>query len=113
MKCGAKYRRAEGAQISVTAQGRGIETRTAAEWTSQLPPVTPNGSAECLLRRAESYMPVRAYGEYVGRIEKFGEFQFGDLVLDEQFICFNAREREGSFEWPLGELTGVQPSSTA
>ncbi|HEY0810741.1 MAG TPA: hypothetical protein VGD49_11300 [Longimicrobiales bacterium] len=113
MKCGAKYRRAEGAQISVTAQGRGVETRTAAEWTSQLPPITPTGSAECLVRRAEADVPVRAYGEYLGRIEKFGEFHFGQLVLTEQHICFDAREPERSFEWPLGELTGVQLSSTA
>lgn len=28
--CGAKYRRARGAQISVEVEGKGIETRTAA-----------------------------------------------------------------------------------
>ena len=70
--CGAKYRRARGAQISVEVEGKGIETRTAAEWTGQLPAVTPIGSAECLVRVAESDLPVSGYGEYLGRVEKFG-----------------------------------------
>jgi hypothetical protein len=113
MKCGAKYRRADGAQISVEVKGRGLETRTAAEWTSQLPRVTLIGTAEVLVRRAESDMVVRAYGEYLGRIEKFGEFHFGELTLSEQSLKFTARDQKGSFDFSLGELTAVQPSSTA
>src|SRR5215204_1297324 len=80
-KCGAKYRRARGAQIAVEVQGRGIETRTASEWTALLPPVTPTGSAECLIRVAESDIPVGGYGVYLGRIERFGDFKFGQLEL--------------------------------
>jgi hypothetical protein len=113
MKCGAKYRRAHGAQISVEVRGRGLETRTAAEWTAQLPAVTATGTAEVLVRSAQSDMVVRAYGEYLGRIEKFGEFHFGELTLTEQSLKFDSRDPQGSFEFPLGELTGVQPSSTA
>jgi hypothetical protein len=111
--CGAKYRRGRGAQISVEVAGRGIEMRSAAEWTSQLPPVEPTGSAECLLRQAVEDIKVSGYGEYLGRVERFGEFQFGHLALSLESIRFDAREKEGSFEWPLGDLTAVQPSSTS
>ena len=112
-KCGATYRRSHGAQIAVAVEGRGIETRSAAEWSRHLPPVTPVGSAECLLRAAKSELPIRAYGEYLGRIERFGDFHFGELVLTESTLSFQAREGAGSFDWPLGELTAIQPSSTA
>ena len=112
-KCGARYRRASGAQISVQVEGKGIETRSAAEWSRHLPPVTPTGTAECLLRAAETYKPVRAYGEYLGRVERFGNFHFGELVLTEATLSFDGREGKGSFAWPLGELTAIQPSSTA
>ncbi len=112
-KCGAKYRRSHGAQIAVEVDGRGIETRTAAEWTEQLPPIEPTGSAECLARVAESDMPVAGYGEYLGRVERFGEFQFGRLELTENSLTFRAREGAGSFAWPLSEITAVQPSSTS
>ena len=113
MKCGAKYRRTDGAQISVEVQGRGLETRTAAEWTSQLPPVTATGTAEVLVRAAQSDIVVRSYGEYLGRVEKFGQFHFGELTLNEQSLKFASRDEQGSFDFLLGELTGVQPSSTA
>lgn len=111
--CGARYRRARGAQIAVEVEGKGIETRSAAEWSRHLPAVTPTGSAECLVRTAEADLPVSAYGEYLGRVERFGAFRFGELVLTPTILSFNARDREGSFEWPLGELTAIQPSSTA
>ena len=111
--CGAKYRRARGAQISVEVEGKGIETRTAAEWTGQLPAVTPTGSAECLVRVAESDLPVSGYAEYLGRVERFGDFKFGHVELTESALLFKARDGEGSFEWPLSELTAVQPSSTS
>jgi hypothetical protein len=112
-KCGAQYRRSHGAQIAVAVEGKGIETRSAAEWSRHLPPVTPVGSAECLLRTAESDMPVSAYGKYLGRVERFGNFHFGQLVLTDSALSFQAREGGGSFDWPLGELTSIQPSSTA
>jgi hypothetical protein len=111
--CGAKYRRAHGAQIAVEVQGRGIETRTASEWSAHLPPVTPTGSAECLIRVAESDIPVGGYGEYLGRVERFGDFKFGQLELTEDSLIFKGREGEESFEWPLSEITAVQPSSTS
>lgn len=112
-KCGARYRRAQGAQIAVEVEGRGIETRSAVEWSRHLPPVTPTGSAECLLRVAESDLPVSAYGEYLGRVERFGEFQFGALHVSESTLRFEARDGVGDFEWQLGDLTAIQPSSTA
>jgi hypothetical protein len=112
-RCGAIYRRSTGAQISVEVAGKGIETRSAAEWTSQLPTVEPTGSAECLLRVAESDLTVRSYGKYLGRIERFGAYRFGRLILTEDALAFQAREGEGSFRWPLGEVTAIQPSSTA
>jgi hypothetical protein len=112
-KCGAKYRRAQGAQVAVEVQGRGIETRSAAEWTSQLPPVNPTGAAECLVRIAESDTPVSGYGEYLGRVERFGEFRFGQLILTEAALEFVPRDEGTGFKWPLGEITAVQPSSTA
>jgi hypothetical protein len=112
-KCGAKYRRAHGAEIAVEVQGRGVETRSAAEWTSQLPPVTPTGTAECLVRIAESDTPVRGYGEYLGRVEKFGNFRFGQLTISETSLQFEPRDDDDGFEWPLSDITAVQPSSTA
>ena len=113
IRCGAHYRRTGGADVTVEVQGRGVETRTAAEWSSQLPPVTSTGTAECLLRTAQGYMPVHGYGEYLGRVETFGPFCFGELELTESFLRFGARTGGGSFEWPLGEITAVQPSSSA
>jgi hypothetical protein len=112
-KCGAKYKRSRGASISVEIQGRGVETRSAAEWTSQLPPIPLTGSAECLLRVAEADIQVRGYGAYLGRVERFGNFRFGTLTLTDSSLKFEPRDGEGGFEWPLGELTAVQPSSTA
>jgi len=94
-------------------QGRGVETRTAAEWSSQLPPVTPTGKAECLVRSAESDLLVHGYGEYLGRVEKFGNFHFGEIELSESALRFTAREGDHNFEWLLGDITAVQPSSTA
>lgn len=111
--CGAQYRRTRGALIAIEVQGRGVETRTAAEWSLQLPAVSPTGKAECLVRVALSDMPIRAYGEYLGRVEKFGSFQFGEVELNDTSLKFTAREGDGSFEWLLGEITAVQPSSTA
>lgn len=111
MKCGARYRRTQGAQISVEVKGRGVETRSAAEWTSQLPAVTATGNAECLLRTAKAYVPVYARREYLGRIESFGEYRPGELVLTEQVLTFQPRDQQDATEWPLGELTAVQPSS--
>ena len=111
--CGARYRRGEAASIAVEVEGKGIETRSAAEWTAQLPPVTPTGTAECLLRAAVSDMKVSSYGQYLGRVEKFGPLRFGQITLDQSSLQFNAREGVGSFSWPIGEITGVQPSSTA
>jgi hypothetical protein len=112
-QCGAKYRRSRGAQIAVEVADKGIETRSAAEWTAQLPAVTPTGKAECLARFAESDIRVSGYGVYLGRVERFGDFRFGHIELTEQALVFTARDGEGSFEWPLGDLTAVQPSSTA
>ena len=112
-KCGAKYRRVQGAAIAVEVEGRGVETRSAAEWTAQLPPIPITGSAECLLRSAESSMTVTSYGEYLGRIERFGNFRFGTLTLTETALKFEPRDGENGFEWPLGDLTAIQPSSTA
>jgi hypothetical protein len=112
-KCGAKYRRGQGASIEVEVQGRGVETRSAAEWTSQLPPVTPTGTAECLLRKAVSDTPVYGYGEYLGRVERFGNFHFGQLVLTDASLRFEPRDGDDGFDWPLGEITAIQPSSTA
>lgn len=111
--CGAQYRRTKGAHIAIAVQGRGVETRTAAEWSSQLPPVSPSGKAECLVRAAESELSVRGYGEYLGRVEKFGNFHFGDIELSDTALKFTAREGDHSFEWPLRDITAVQPSSTA
>jgi hypothetical protein len=113
MRCGARYRRAHGAQIRVEVEGRGVETRSAAEWTSQLPPVTATGSAECLLRAATAYVPVYARQEYLGRIEHFGEYRPGELVLTEQVLKFQPRDQQRAVEWALSELTAVQPSSAA
>jgi hypothetical protein len=112
-KCGARYKRTHGASIAVEVEGRGVETRSAAEWTSQLPPIPTTGSAECVLRTAESEMAVTSYGEYLGRIERFGNFRFGILTLTETSLRFEPRDGQNGFEWPLGELTAVQPSSTA
>ena len=112
-RCGATYQRAQGAQIAVEVDGRGIETRSAAEWSAQLPPVTPTGTAECLARTAESNLEVSGYGEYLGRVERFGNFKFGQVELTREALIFRARDGEGSFEWPLADLTAVQPSSTS
>jgi hypothetical protein len=113
VKCGAKYKRGRGASIAVEVQGRGVETRSAAEWTSQLPPIPTTGTAECLLRIAESDMPISSYGEYLGRIERFGNYRFGTLTLTDTALKFEPRDDDNGFEWPLGDLTAVQPSSTA
>jgi hypothetical protein len=112
-KCGAKYRRAQGATIRVEVEDRGVETRSAAEWTSQLPPVSATGTAEVLLREAIADLKISGYGKYLGRIERFGDFHFGQLTLNESTLSFVGRDGQGSFDWPLSELTGVQPSSTA
>lgn len=111
--CDARYRRGRGAEIEVEVQGRGVEARSATEWSGLLPPVAATGEAECLVRIAKSDMPVSGYGEYLGRVERFGEFHFGQLTLDEQALRFRAREGSDSFEFPLGEITAIQPSSTA
>jgi hypothetical protein len=113
IKCDAKYRRVAGSQIAVEVAGQGIETRSAAEWTRQLPAVTPTGTAEVLVRVAESDMKVAGYGEYLGRVERFGDFRFGHIELTASFLAFRARDGDGSFEWPLGDITAVQPSSTS
>ena len=114
-KCGARYRRTKrGADIAVEVEGRGVETRSAAEWSSQLPAVNPTGSAECLMRVAESDMPVSGYGEYLGRVEKFDEFRFGTLTLTAEQLTFRDRDNDRlQFICPLGDITAVQPSSTS
>lgn len=112
-QCGARFRRGRGAQIAVEVEGKGVETRTAAEWSALLPSVTAVGTAEVLVRVAEGDLPVNSYGEYLGRVERFGEFRFGELELTPAALVFRARDGEGSFEIPIAEITAVQPSSTS
>lgn len=108
-QCGATYWRARGAEITIESRGH-RETRRAGEWSALLPPVTPVGSATCSLSIAHSDEPIRSYGEYFGRFEKFGEAHIGTLSVDEDTLHFAYDRHE--MNWPLLELSAIQLSSS-
>lgn len=122
--CGARLRRARGAEIEVTPVGGRPIQRHAAEWAAELPPVRlPDeeqgspGDAEyrrspAVARFVVRLEPVRAGGRYLGRVERFGPPVDGTLVLTARALTFTPVGGEPHV-WPLEAIAAVQPSSGA
>ena len=122
--CGARFRRAGGADIEVLPAGGQPVRRHAAEWAAELPPVRlpdegQGGTDEREYRRSTAmarfvvgFDPIRAGGRYLGRAERFGPPVQGTLVLTGRALTFAPAEVQ-PHQWPLDTVAAVQPSSSA
>lgn len=108
-ECGTTYERGQGANIIVTRQGSAPIEKPAGKWARELPSVSLEGSADCTVRFADRDLPIRAYGQYMGRYEQFGEPVAGRLSVDAERVRFQATR---SFDWSLLDLTAIQLSSS-
>jgi len=121
--CGARFRRAAGAEIEAWPVGGQPVRRHAAEWAAELPPVRlpdeeQGGESDREYRRTVAvarfvvgFEPVRARGHYLGRVERFGPAVQGTLVLTGEALTFAPADGP-AHRWPLETVTAVQPSSS-
>ena len=138
--CGARFRRAAGATIAATAGAGAAATidapREAVAWLAMLPwgdldgeglglpgGVEPPFEQRAEVRTAGTELPLRRAGRFLGAVERFGPAVQGTLRLDLQRVRFDPlRAHSGSagkgepppsWEWPLTQLTAIQPASSA
>jgi len=121
-RCGARFRRADGAEIEATPASGPPVRRHAAEWAAELPPIRlpdegQGGPDEPEYRRSRAvarfvarFEPVRAGGRYLGRVERFGPRLEGTLVLTGRALTFMPADGQ-PHHWPLDAIAAVQPSS--
>ena len=116
--CGARLRRADGANILASTPDGREQRRTPAEWVDALRPPVPPGPDESLgpekavLRIAERPVAVKPGGTFVGWGERFGPKRQGTATLTPEGMLF--RETDGTtHQWRLDAFTAVQPTSSA
>lgn len=98
--------------------------RGAAEWLERLPwpdldgegrelpgGVAPPWEQAVQVRVAGEETILRQAGAYLGRVEVFGPKQSGRLRLEAGRLGFTGAR--GSWQWPLHEVTAVQPASSS
>lgn len=115
--CGTEYRRGAGSRIVAFPVGRPRLDRSSVEWLAGLPPIEPfpDGGASRETRVSARFagvdVRVRWRGELLGFREALGEPVAGVLRLTPDRLEFQALGGE-LHGWSLGEITGVQPSSS-
>src|SRR5215212_2581102 len=72
-ECGALYKRARGAKISVAQRGRAVQTYSAAQLVGMLPEPGASGEARVEVQDWVFDKPLHALGSYLGRIDHYGE----------------------------------------
>lgn len=136
--CGARFRRTRGARIAATTAaataGHGEEL-DAVGWLARLPGGDLDGEGHRLpagveppfeqtveARTAGAELPLRRGRRFLGAVERFGSAVGGTLRLDLSRVTFTAQSGSTStagqgagvaWDWPLAELTAIQPASSA
>lgn len=118
--CGARYRRVQGANIRVERPDAGSEVHTPAEWLDRLPTPEeilqasgegqPVRTAAAGVAEVTGEEVVRVAGEYLNRVEVWGEERPGSVELWPDRLVVTL-EDDASSVWPLDSLTAVQTSS--
>ena len=114
-RCGTRYRRVPYARIQVEPPGKPAEARSAGEWldmlaAASLEDLDPARAEPVIVRIADRRRPHWTRGHYLGRIERFGPAIAGTLLLERDRLVFETADHHRA-EWPLLDLTAVQPSS--
>jgi hypothetical protein len=116
--CSARLSREPDARIRVTAVDSTEAVHSAVDWEATLPPIDeiPAGGTlgpEAIrLRIGQPARPVRARGKLIGWAEDFGPIIDATMTLDADHIAIQTAAGV-RHEWPLEDLTAVQPSSSA
>lgn len=118
--CGARFRRGHGVVIVAERSGVVVE-RTAAEWTATLGPAqTPDPRADGIVLGPErvtvkftrNQKTLRFGGDLLGWVEVYGRARRGTLTLRVDGLLFQP-DAGARNEWGPGDLTGLQPASSA
>jgi hypothetical protein len=118
--CGARFRRGRGVVIVAERAGVVLE-RTAAEWTAQLGPAQPPpagkdgvilGPERVLVKITRNQKTLRFGGDLLGWVEVYGKTRRGSMTLRVDGLLFQPDTGARS-EWAPGDLTGLQPASSA
>ena len=118
--CGARFRRGRGVVIVAERAGDVLE-RTAAEWTATLGPAqTPEaqpdgvilGPERVTVKITRHQKTLRFGGDLLGWVEVYGRARRGTLTLRVDGLLFQP-DTGSRTEWGPGDLTGIQPASSA
>lgn len=118
--CGARFRRGRGVVIVAERAGVVLE-RTAAEWTAMLGPVqTPDarpdgiilGPERVTVKITRNQKTLRFGGDLLGWVEVYGKARRGTMTLRVDGMLFQP-DTGTRIEWAPGDLTGLQPASSA
>jgi hypothetical protein len=119
--CSAEFARGVGATI-VAYQGTFTDVRQPGEWLKILGPLelpapaadgTLLGPEPVRVRETVGVRPLRFGTELLGWVEDFGPTAEGTLTLREDGLHFAAADAAASRHWQTGQITAVQPASTA
>ena len=118
--CGTAFARVRGADIEARRKDGSTEVRTAADWLERLPSpgaILGQGGGDGPVRTAEARIAevvgeevVRVGGDYLNRVEVWGEESPGTVELWPDRLVIG-RQDEDPVVWPLETLTAVQTSS--
>ena len=118
--CGARYRRGRGVIIVAERAGVVLE-RTAAEWTETLGPAhAPDARPDGIILGPErvrvkitrNQKALRFGRDLLGWVEVYGKARRGTMTLRVDGLLFQP-DTGTRIEWAPGDLTGLQPASSA
>lgn len=118
--CGARFRRGHGVVI-VAERGELVLERTAAEWIAALGPAQPPapgpdgvilGPEPVLVKVTRKQKTLYFGGDLLGWVEVYEKAQRGILTLQVAGLRFQP-DSGSTIEWGPGDLTGLQPASSA
>jgi hypothetical protein len=118
--CGARFRRGRGVVIVAERAGVVLE-RTAAEWSVTLGPAqTPDarpdgiilGPERVTVKVTRNQKTLRFRGDLLGWVEVYGKARRGVMTLRVDGLLFQP-DTGTRIEWAPGDLTGLQPASSA
>lgn len=118
--CAARFRRGRGVVIVAERAGDVLE-RTAAEWIAtlgpaQAPAAQPDGiilgPERVTVKITRNQKALRFGGDLLGWIEVYGKARRGAMTLRVDGLLFQP-DTGTRIEWAPGDLTGLQPASSA
>lgn len=112
--CAARLHRGNRATIVLETAGQPPSVRDARDWVDLIGEPDDAGrdvGTRVILRDAEQSWPLRAAGELLGFVERFGPKIPGTLTLSAEAITF-APDNGIPRTWPILDVTAVQPASS-